>query len=148
MCGKAAPFRERLFKSFEARPPRKPEGIASEWIKGMVRRKGWAFPHIRRQSRQGTLAAIEIFMQLQKLNRLSGIALLSTAVFAVSFQTAIAQVAPGDFSKLSARPARDWVRDGVIYEIYPRRRKKGRLEVLTLSVTITRSILTMARGKI
>ena len=59
-------------------------------------------------------------MQLQKLNRLSGIALLSTAVFAVSFQTAIAQVAPGDLSKLSARPARDWVRDGVIYEIYPR----------------------------
>src|SRR6266436_5693960 len=27
---------------------------------------------------------------------------------------------PTDFSKLSARPARDWVRDGVIYEIYPR----------------------------
>src|SRR5438128_11997583 len=25
-----------------------------------------------------------------------------------------------DFSKLSARPAREWVRDGVIYEIYPR----------------------------
>src|SRR6266702_8514279 len=58
-------------------------------------------------------------MQSQKL-RLSGIALLSMAVFAVSFQIASAQPRPPDFSKLSARPARDWVRDGVIYEIYPR----------------------------
>jgi cyclomaltodextrinase len=28
--------------------------------------------------------------------------------------------APRDFSKDTARPVRDWVRDGVIYEIYPR----------------------------
>ena len=65
------------------------------------------------------MAAIEIFMQSQKL-RLSGIVLVSAAVFAASFQIASAQPRAADFSKLSARPARDWVRDGVIYEIYPR----------------------------
>jgi glycosidase len=32
----------------------------------------------------------------------------------------LAQVSPRDFSRESARPVRDWVRDGVIYEIYER----------------------------
>ena len=30
------------------------------------------------------------------------------------------QPAPRDFSKEAARPVREWVRDGVIYEIFPR----------------------------
>src|SRR5260370_2126034 len=46
--------------------------------------------------------------------------LLTTAVLvASSFSISFAQ--PGvDLSKTNARPARDWVRDGVIYEIYAR----------------------------
>jgi cyclomaltodextrinase len=46
---------------------------------------------------------------------------LVAAVFvAPSFRLTPAQQPAKDVSKLSARPARDWVRDGVIYEIYPR----------------------------
>ena len=47
--------------------------------------------------------------------------LLVLAVFvAPSFHPARAQQQARDISKLPTRPARDWVRDGVIYEIYPR----------------------------
>ena len=47
--------------------------------------------------------------------------LLVLAVFvAPSFHLARAQQQARDISRLPARPARDWVRDGVIYEIYPR----------------------------
>src|SRR5215510_121103 len=40
------------------------------------------------------------------------------ALFPVYLVTA--QTPPRDVSKQTARPVRDWVRDGVIYEIYPR----------------------------
>src|SRR5712692_5324303 len=46
--------------------------------------------------------------------------LLISAVFVASSLSVASAQAARDFSKLSARPVRDWVRDGVIYEIYPR----------------------------
>src|SRR5437773_4334579 len=47
--------------------------------------------------------------------------LLIAAVFvASSLRTSPAQQPARDLSKVSARSAREWVRDGIIYEIYPR----------------------------
>ena len=46
--------------------------------------------------------------------------LMAAALVASSFSSASAQQPAKDVSKFAARPARDWVRDGVIYEIYPR----------------------------
>jgi cyclomaltodextrinase len=46
--------------------------------------------------------------------------LVAVVLTAGWFRLAPAQQPARDVSKLSARPARDWVRDGVIYEIYPR----------------------------
>jgi cyclomaltodextrinase len=46
--------------------------------------------------------------------------LLSIALLASSFGRSVAQQPARDVAKESARPTRDWVRDGVIYEIYPR----------------------------
>src|SRR2546425_10404690 len=47
--------------------------------------------------------------------------LLLVAVFiATSFRATSGQQPARDFSKEPARASRDWVRDGVIYEIYPR----------------------------
>jgi glycosidase len=47
--------------------------------------------------------------------------LLVAAVFIASlFRLATAQQPAREFSKLPARPARTWVRDGVIYQIFPR----------------------------
>src|SRR5438876_8434583 len=46
---------------------------------------------------------------------------VTSLVFSFSYKWAGAQQPSSiDYSKLSARPAPDWVRDGVIYEIYPR----------------------------
>ena len=45
------------------------------------------------------------------------VALLAAAL---SVRISLAQQPLRDVSKVSARPAREWVRDGVIYEIYPR----------------------------
>jgi len=61
-------------------------------------------------------------LSLETANRKRAIlTLLVIAVFvATSFRVCPAQQPPRDVSKVSARPARDWVRDGVIYEIYPR----------------------------
>lgn len=42
------------------------------------------------------------------------------AALVAAASTLVAQQPSADFSKVSARPARDWVRDAVIYEIYPR----------------------------
>jgi glycosidase len=48
-------------------------------------------------------------------------ALLLASVFALScVQASAQQTAPRDFSKETARTSRQWVRDGVIYEIFPR----------------------------
>jgi len=41
-------------------------------------------------------------------------------ILTTGFLFAIAQQPPRDFSRESARSTRDWVRDGVVYEIYPR----------------------------
>src|SRR6202165_2964078 len=48
-------------------------------------------------------------------------ATLAALVFFIAAQGAvIAQQPARDFSKTQARSTRDWVRDGVIYEIFPR----------------------------
>src|SRR5215203_4968973 len=41
-------------------------------------------------------------------------------IFLLLSSSIATQQASRDVSKESARPVRDWVRDGVIYEIYPR----------------------------
>jgi len=52
----------------------------------------------------------------RRVFRLSRILLLFTSLLIFCSQS----FGQPDFSKLSARPTREWVRDGVIYEIYPR----------------------------
>jgi cyclomaltodextrinase len=47
-------------------------------------------------------------------------ALLGALILAASLGLAAAQQPARDLSKVSARPAPEWVRSGVIYEIYPR----------------------------
>ncbi len=58
--------------------------------------------------------------------------ILTTAVFlSVVFQT-FAQQTPRDFSKENARTSPDWVKDAVIYEIYPRQySQKGDFNSIT-----------------
>ena len=46
--------------------------------------------------------------------------MIAVAILFLSFGFALPQQRPADLSKESARAPRDWVRDGVIYEIYPR----------------------------
>jgi cyclomaltodextrinase len=46
--------------------------------------------------------------------------LLTAALIATSLVGVAAQAPPEGLSKLPARPARNWVRDGVIYQIFPR----------------------------
>src|SRR5687768_12551485 len=50
----------------------------------------------------------------------SGRVLNLIQVVLVSAMLVVAQQPARDVSKQPARPVRDWVRDGVIYEIYPR----------------------------
>lgn len=57
---------------------------------------------------------------VKRLTRPSQILLLIVAVFAWGSFRGAAQKPPRDVSKQSARPTREWVRDGVVYEIYPR----------------------------
>lgn len=57
---------------------------------------------------------------LIKLSRECFLTLFATVLVAASFSLGCAQPAPRNYSQAAARPARDWVRDGVIYEIYPR----------------------------
>ncbi|MFN2511178.1 MAG: alpha-amylase family glycosyl hydrolase [Pyrinomonadaceae bacterium] len=56
----------------------------------------------------------------KRLTRSSQILFLALAIFAAGAQRSLAQPSARDVSKESARPTRDWVRDGVVYEIYPR----------------------------
>lgn len=51
---------------------------------------------------------------------LKAVAVLVLLVVAFSHSAALCQQPSRDVSKESARPAAEWVRDGVIYEIYPR----------------------------
>ena len=59
---------------------------------------------------------VMIMKTVQKWNLTVVLLLLSATVS----HSALAQTPTRDVSRESARPARDWVRDGVIYEIYPR----------------------------
>jgi cyclomaltodextrinase len=59
-------------------------------------------------------------MLVNRLTRSVQFLLLSIAVFTSGSFRGAAQPAPRDVSKTSARPTREWVRDGVVYEIYPR----------------------------
>jgi glycosidase len=55
-----------------------------------------------------------------KSTKTKGFLLLVVFLVALCSSRIGAQQPPPDFSKESARSSRDWVRDGVIYEIYPR----------------------------
>lgn len=57
---------------------------------------------------------------LKQLTRSSQILFLALAIFATGAHRSLAQQPARDVSKESARATRDWVRDGVVYEIYPR----------------------------
>jgi len=59
-------------------------------------------------------------MNPKTLSEAKLIFLLALALMIASSPVTIAQQPARDFSKESARPARDWVRDAVVYEIYPR----------------------------
>ncbi len=61
-------------------------------------------------------------LNLQRKNCLRGICCVPLAIvlIASSFSSTAAQQPPRDIAKESARATREWVRDGVIYEIYPR----------------------------
>src|SRR3984893_3906018 len=56
---------------------------------------------------------------LNRVTRSSQILFLCTFIVAAA-SFGIAQQPARDFSKEPARPTREWVRDGVVYEIYPR----------------------------
>ena len=71
----------------------------------------------------GGPASNRISGQVRSLNRIVSrvsALLLFTVSLNVFVGSAAAQQPARDFSKESARASRDWVRDGVIYEIYPR----------------------------
>ena len=57
---------------------------------------------------------------VRRLTRSSQILFLALAILASGSYRSSAQQAARDVSKTPARPTRDWVRDGVVYEIYPR----------------------------
>src|SRR5215813_4927515 len=59
-------------------------------------------------------------MQVAKRSLLLFLNFVLVASLMVSGYSSRAQQSSRDVSQLSARPVRDWVRDGVIYEIYPR----------------------------
>src|SRR5262249_4675808 len=97
---------------------------------------GWQIKKKRRMRRSvqtpHLCAALRAGRQVRNLNRIDYIrmrlTLRSTRTFAlllaIGFAFNLAQSGFGqrpatDYSKLSARPARDWVRDGVIYQIFP-----------------------------
>jgi glycosidase len=77
-----------------------------------------------KRKRMKTLYASSRSTVCQRLWRFSGTSLCAALIvssFFVSDLRAIAQQpAPGDFSKETARASRPWVRDGVVYEIFPR----------------------------
>ena len=59
-------------------------------------------------------------LKMDKWKRRVPALLLGVIVAAASSGFALAQQPAKDLSKLPARPARAWVRDGVIYQIFPR----------------------------
>ncbi|HKE60007.1 MAG TPA: alpha-amylase family glycosyl hydrolase [Pyrinomonadaceae bacterium] len=54
---------------------------------------------------------------------LLSVALLSTLIVSTSYPSF--HQAPRDVSQLTARPVRDWVQDGVVYEVFPRAFSQG-----------------------
>jgi len=57
---------------------------------------------------------------LKRLTRSSQILFLALAISATGTNRSLAQQPARDLSQTQARPTQDWVRDGVIYEIFPR----------------------------
>jgi alpha-amylase len=58
---------------------------------------------------------------LQNANQTTKALVLLTSLLIASFSDGnTAQQPARDVSKAQARPSREWVRDGVVYEIYPR----------------------------
>src|ERR1700694_1276324 len=80
------------------------------------------FPQRRKAAKkrlqEGGEAMTQLDLQKNKLSR--GICSLSLVIvlIAAPFARIAAQQPARDVAKVSARPTRDWVRDGVIYEIY------------------------------
>src|SRR6185312_12380723 len=69
----------------------------------------------------GKAAKVRVPMCLELTNRLFRILLLGIILtLARGHCPLTAQQPAPDVSRQSARPTRDWVRDGVVYEIYPR----------------------------
>jgi len=79
--------------------------------KGDKETRQWPF---REQRRQGT---VKVKMQRKKWSR--GFLGWAIVVGLLISTTGRAQQSKPGLSKVPARPARDWVRDGVIYEVYP-----------------------------
>lgn len=59
-------------------------------------------------------------LAFNQLTRSTSILFLILAILGVGAHRSLAQPSARDVSKESARPTREWVRDGVVYEIYPR----------------------------
>src|SRR5688572_28423896 len=59
-------------------------------------------------------------LAFERLTRTSQIFFLALAIFATGAHRSLAQQPARDVSNEPARSTRDWVRDGVVYEIYPR----------------------------
>jgi len=57
---------------------------------------------------------------VKRLTRSYQILFLALVIFAAGAHRSLAQQPSRDISNETARPTRDWVRDGVVYEIYPR----------------------------
>src|SRR6266542_4288603 len=57
---------------------------------------------------------------LKRLTKSSLVLSLALAILASSFYRSPAQQQARNVSKESARPTRDWVRDGIVYQIFPR----------------------------
>jgi cyclomaltodextrinase len=68
-----------------------------------------------------TLFAVEKTTETQRTQRLHrGFKLTLVIALILAATLSLGQQSSRDVSKETARPVRDWVRDGVIYEIYPR----------------------------
>jgi cyclomaltodextrinase len=86
------------------------------FVRNSLRAKGQ--PGARRLDRKEGVTRLDL--ETTKWSRGIICFLLVTILAAPSFGWSQAQQPIADVSKESARPTRDWVRDGVIYEIYPR----------------------------
>lgn len=78
---------------------------------------------------------------LKRLTRSALILLLIVAVLASGSLRGAVQHPARDVSKASARPTREWVRDGVVYEIYPRAfSQQGNFDGITARLDILKEL--------